>query len=264
MVDQATGQAIRCVDHAGGQNHFKGLALSDDLRQPLRSPVTRDNAKRHFGQSHAGIFRSNAHVASQGQFQAAAQCETVDGRNDGFGAAFDAVEQVVLSVLRKLLALLGIEVGKFLDVRAGHKSFFTASSEDNDLGVGLRLRVFNGLSQFGNNSRVEGIQGFGARDGQGQDARVDGGVNQRIRHGVETPEMKAPNYERSRQDLASRIRVVHRRFLGREARSSVVYSVAGWRTMSSVSPASTMRPFSRMMSRLQNEATTSRSWLMNR
>ena len=79
-----------------------------------------------------------------------------------------------------MLALLGIEVGKFLDVRAGNKSLFTASSEDDDLDVGLRLRGVEGLSQFGNNRRVEGIQGFGARDGQGQDARVVGGVNQRI------------------------------------------------------------------------------------
>ena len=127
--------------------------------------------------SHAGVGRGDAHVGRHGQFQAAAQGESIDGSHHGLAALLDPVKQVALSAARQLLALGLVEVGEFLDVRAGHEGFFSCARQDDDANVWVVLGRFKGGAEGVNDVAVERIEGFRPMDRQGEDAILKGFQN---------------------------------------------------------------------------------------
>jgi hypothetical protein len=90
VVDEAYQQRFLGADGIAGQDHFVGALAAYVARQALRAAKGRRKAQPDFGLGKARVFGRNRDAAGFHGFTAAAEGNTVDGRDDGFGVVFDA------------------------------------------------------------------------------------------------------------------------------------------------------------------------------
>lgn len=60
MIDQSDPVGFLCIDQITGEDEFHGAAFSDQAGQPLRSPISGNDAQIDFGLPETGCFGSNA------------------------------------------------------------------------------------------------------------------------------------------------------------------------------------------------------------
>ena len=90
-----------------GCDHFQCLLRADDARQALCATGTGQQAEIDFGQPAFGGGHRDAVVASERHFEAAAECRTVNGGDDGLGGILDHGECIKEARTRRGLAEFG-------------------------------------------------------------------------------------------------------------------------------------------------------------
>jgi hypothetical protein len=98
--------------------------------------------------------------AGKGRFAAAAECETVHGRNYRLAQILDQVHEIVTAPS----FLLGLDwsIGRnFVDVGAGDESLVARARKYDSLYFGVIPGVFETRSQVGNSSLLSALRTFG-------------------------------------------------------------------------------------------------------
>ena len=80
------------LDGFATDNHVQRCFHANHARQALCAARARDQTQLDFGQGNRGARRSNAVVATQGQFQASAHGDRVNGRDHGLGRVFTSTD----------------------------------------------------------------------------------------------------------------------------------------------------------------------------
>ena len=124
LVDQTHGQRPRSLVRLALEHEIERGAHTDEPDAAYRTAEPRMNAEQYLGQSQGqlGIVRSHPVGAGERKFQAAPQCEAVQGGNAGAGQILERLQHG-LSGTHQLIALLGgAYLQKFLDVGAGDEA----------------------------------------------------------------------------------------------------------------------------------------------
>jgi hypothetical protein len=77
------------ADHLSRQDELEGAALTDQPRQPLRSPTTRKASERNLRLAKFRTFHCDADGAGHRGLAAAAERKTVDSRDHWFAEILD-------------------------------------------------------------------------------------------------------------------------------------------------------------------------------
>lgn len=160
FVDESVALCRWRIDHPRAQHHLHSPALSNELNQPLGSPVARNQAQRCLGQAQTRRIRSDAHMAGHGKFQAAAQCIAVDGGDVRLFGRCDSIKQKTVAVGRQGLALRFVERGKFGNVGAGNETLFARTRQNHHPNIRLLIQPFHRVVKRLNHLFVQGIQGL--------------------------------------------------------------------------------------------------------
>jgi hypothetical protein len=174
LIEQACGEAGLRIDVRARCDHLQRLFRADDAWQALRSARTGQQTEMHFGQAALRRRHSDAIVATQRSFQAAAERGAVDRGDDGLGRILDRVADIVQARRLRRFAELG-------DVGAGDECPAVADQHYRlDGGVGDRLlhafddAVAHLLRQRVHGRRIDGQHG-------------DVALRSQIRNGIDGP-----------------------------------------------------------------------------
>jgi len=209
FVDESVALRRWGVDHARAQHHLHSPALSNELNQPLGSPVARNQAQRRLGQAQTRRIRSYAHMAGHGQLQAAAQCIAVDGRDIRLFGGGNSVKQETVTIGRQSLPLGFVEGGKFGNVCTGYEALFARARQNDDPNVRLPIQPFHRVMKRLNHLFIQSVQGLLAVNRKGGDAILNRQMQVRKFHrcklgcflkDIDHPPLPAMNLKRWIQD----------------------------------------------------------------
>ena len=93
-IDQPDSQRLLRADRFAARDHLQRKRRIDQTRQTHRAAAAWDQAKRHFGQSHPRIARSDPVAAGQRGFQTAPKGGAMDRRHPGFARRFQPDQHV--------------------------------------------------------------------------------------------------------------------------------------------------------------------------
>src|SRR5450432_2920997 len=83
FIDQPNAMRLLGRDHLPGQHHLHRDPLAHQPRQPLRSPIPRNNPQLHLRLPQLRVLAREAHRASKRQFAPTPKRESVDAGNHG-------------------------------------------------------------------------------------------------------------------------------------------------------------------------------------
>src|ERR1700733_10773832 len=112
FVDEPDGIGFLRADHPRREKERQRAALADQPWQPLRSAAPRDESKRDFGLTEPGGVNRQSDGASHSGLAAAAERESIDGRDHRLAEIFDEVEHP----LSETAGLLGLESGSLREL----------------------------------------------------------------------------------------------------------------------------------------------------
>jgi hypothetical protein len=142
------------------------FGFAHGTRQALRAACAGDDADLDLGLAELGVVSGDDEVAHHGQLAAATQRKTAHGRDHGFADAADgfpvARDEVVF------VNVVEIELGHGRDVGPCGKGFFAAGDDDAANGL-VGVKGFEGQAQLVHQGAVQGVQGFGAVEGDDAD-----------------------------------------------------------------------------------------------
>src|SRR5271156_3644182 len=83
LVGESQFQRRLRVEHVTGHDQLARLVVPDSMRQALSAAESGDEPKVYLGLPEARFVAGDDQIAGERQFEAAAECEAVDGRDDG-------------------------------------------------------------------------------------------------------------------------------------------------------------------------------------
>ncbi len=124
---------------------------ADQARQPLGSAGTREQAQFDLRQSDFGGGDRDPIVAAERDFQAAAECGAMNGRDDGLRRTFHGADGLVQTGRQRRLA-------KFGDVGARHEGAALARN-DADFYFWIQRELCDAVDEGGAHADTDGIDG---------------------------------------------------------------------------------------------------------
>ena len=121
------------------QLHGAGLAYQ--ARQSLGAAHARHHAEVDLGQpDFATFFLCNANVAGHGDFQPAADCVAIDGRDDNLGGVLKAHKHLV--AMQSEVVLKGKRfAGQHVDIGAGGEKLFHLAGDHDGMNIVVKAGV---------------------------------------------------------------------------------------------------------------------------
>ena len=165
LIDEADAEGFLSGDDFAGEQEAQGGAASGEAGQALGAAVAGQQAELDFGLTEVCGVCGEAEGAGHGEFTSAAEGESVDASEDGLAAGFKVAEDGLAAECEGL-AFGGVEVGDLADVSAGGKGLVARAGEEDDADGGVVNEVVHGEVDFGEEFRVEGVEDFGAVEGQ--------------------------------------------------------------------------------------------------
>lgn len=148
-----------------GQRKFHRELIGNALREPNETTSSGDEAALRLGNpEHRGSGRHDE-VGGECEFGASGQCESLDGSNHGFAWRSLGESESPSGDGRVLAANECLEVHPCAEVAAG-------TGEDGNRERRILVESIHGVRQGEADFSVDGVPGFGAVDGDEQDAFV--------------------------------------------------------------------------------------------
>src|SRR5215467_2034421 len=135
------GQTLAC------QNHFHRFGRPDDPRQPLSASKTRNEAEFDFRQPQQRPGCRYTNVASQSQFEPAADAGAVDGDKDRFLRPFDTAEQRLSTNGKFQATMHGREVRQLMHI-CPRTEKPSGTGYDHDSHILVLLYLIQNMLQF--------------------------------------------------------------------------------------------------------------------
>ena len=129
-VDDSEFERVLGVEGIAREDGLHGALGADQPRQPLGSTAARQQADLDLRQAHRRAGSGDPVVARQREFESTTECRAVDGRDHGFGAAFDQLPSGTLGLFVGVGCLAEIA-----DVRPGDERPALAGNDDPDDGI---------------------------------------------------------------------------------------------------------------------------------
>lgn len=145
-----------------GQDQLHGASLADSTGQTLATASTGDGAELDLGLAKVGRLGAVEGVAHESQLAAAAQSVAGDSSDNGL---LDAGGHVGPRLDKGIGVGLGEGQGShLLDVGAGGEGALRARQDNGEDAVGV-VELAEGLVEFGDEGRAQGVEGLGAVQG---------------------------------------------------------------------------------------------------
>ncbi|MCY1535358.1 hypothetical protein D9M68_707590 [compost metagenome] len=180
--DQADGLGPGGIDAFPGQRHLHGMGRWYRLQQAMQAGHRRDRAHHRFRQAEAGVAGSDAQVALQRQFQAAAQAVAVH-RGDQRLAQVEVGEVhqadvepglgCRLLVEEQCLGIGGGRASRALQVGADAEGALAGTGDDRRADIAAIADLFQVPTQGTQGIQVQGVEGLGAVQGDQGDGSME-------------------------------------------------------------------------------------------
>ena len=169
-VDQTDAVCLVCLDVQCRVDQLLCHAHAHQTGQTLGAAEARGDAQTDLRLTEHSVVGADADVAAHSQLVATAQCEAVDGCDDGDGEALDHQEHIIAQLAESLA--LGLGHGAHgADVSACHEAL-VAFAGQNDAADGLLIDCLESSLQVSQNLGVQGVQCLRAVDGDDLDSAL--------------------------------------------------------------------------------------------
>jgi hypothetical protein len=164
FVDQAKAKSFGRIDDLGSEHHPERGAATDEARESLGSAVAWDEAEFDLRKSETSPVAGEAQGASKREFTAAAECDAVDGSNDGLAAALDLSEDL-LAALGDREAGNRVGFGKGADVGTRSEGAIPRAGNQYDANRGVGGKGDEDALQLIEHGAVQGVENLWAVEG---------------------------------------------------------------------------------------------------
>src|SRR5690606_7172369 len=168
LLDQADAQCRFGIEAFTAEDHALGPSFSHQPGQCLGAAGTGQQPYRSFRKAQLSLSFGDANVAGKRAFQAAAQGETVDGR-DRYAAKVAQGLEGFAETARHFPRANPVAIGEELQVGAGAEEFLTLAADDQCVDVVVVIEMLD--HQLEADQRFS-IPGIGGRMVDGDQCRV--------------------------------------------------------------------------------------------
>jgi hypothetical protein len=171
------------IEILGLHHQLKRARFADETPHPLRSARPRHEAQVRLGEPDLAFASArNADIASEGNFEPAADGVAIERRDDELWRLLEAIERLVRVEAKVVFEGL-IDLRKHLNVGAGAEKAVAVPGDDDDVNVVVEAGVENGFVEILHHLVREGVHRRVVQR-NGGDARFRPVVDESISHGI--------------------------------------------------------------------------------
>ena len=150
----------------------QGPAPADSVGEPLRAAPCRHDAQRHLVEADLDVVGGDTNVSGDGDLGSAAECVSVEGRDDRKREPRNAVEELAHAGRHVDGRLVGANRRELLQVAAGDERALSPTAQHHDRGVGIQDAVER-RAELVDGRETDGVADVGPVDRHHGDAGVD-------------------------------------------------------------------------------------------